>query len=293
MTDGNHLFRSCLYMPADNEKLLLKSSELKTDAVIFDFEDAVAPDNKALARQMLAKHLTTFDQSQKPALVRVNAIDTPWFEEDVNAVAAMSCFGIVLPKVVSPQDMFDLDKMLSNLGVSKSFEIWAMVETAPSIAHSAPIASTANNSRLTTFLFGTNDLAKETGAPLLKGRDNMMPWLAQATICAKAQNMRVIDSVMQDFGDIEGLEYECSQAMGLGMDGKSVIHPKQLEITNKVFTPKAEEIEWAIKIVETFQLEENRNKAVIKIDNKMVEHLHFEMAKVQLSRYETIHSKGF
>jgi len=225
MTDGNHLFRSCLYMPADNEKLLLKSSELKTDAVIFDFEDAVAPDNKALARQMLAKHLTTFDQSQKPALVRVNAIDTPWFEEDVNAVAAMSCFGIVLPKVVSPQDMFDLDKMLSNLGVSKSFEIWAMVETAPSIAHSAPIASTANNSRLTTFLFGTNDLAKETGAPLLKGRDNMMPWL--------------------------------------------------------------------VKIVETFQLEENRNKAVIKIDNKMVEHLHFEMAKAQLSRYETIHFKGF
>jgi len=293
MSHGNHLFRSCLYMPADNAKLLAKSSELKTDCVIFDFEDAVAPEQKATARAMLVEHLKTFDQSTKLALTRINAISTDWFEDDVKFAVSSSCFGVVLPKVETPDNILHLNLKLDELGVSDRFEIWAMVETAASIADAINIAATAKTTRLTTFIFGTNDLAKETGAPLLKGRENMLTWLAQTTIAAKAHGVRVIDSVMQDFGDMGGLSQECSQAVGLGMDGKSLIHPKQLEITNKMFAPSAGEVEWSQKIVETFEFEDNRSKAVIKIDNKMVEYLHFEMAKAVLRRHETILSKGF
>jgi len=293
MVKSDHIFRSCLYMPSDNKKLLAKSSELQTDCVIFDFEDAVAPEQKATARAMLSEHLKTFDQTQKLVLVRVNAIGTSWFEEDVNFVADNFSFGIVLPKVEQPDDIIQLNMKLDQLGASDTLEIWAMIETAASIADALSIAATADNTRLTTFIFGTNDLAKETGAPLIKGRENMMPWLAQATIAAKAHQLRVIDSVMQDFGDLDALANECQQAIGLGMDGKSLIHPKQLEIANKMFAPSQQEIEWSRKIVNAFDSDENRNKAVIKIDNKMVEHLHFEMAKALVARHEKISAKGF
>jgi len=293
MTHGTHLFRSCLYMPADNEKLLAKSSGLQTDCVIFDLEDAVAPEQKATAREMLGTHLKTFDQSQKPTLIRINALNSMWCDDDIKAVAAMPCLGVVIPKIETPEQIFMLQEKLKAAGASKELEIWAMVETAASIADAFFISASAKKTRLTTFIFGTNDLAKETGAPLIKGRENMMPWLAQATISAKAHGLRVIDSVMQDFGDMEGLKQECHQAIGLGMDGKSLIHPKQLEITNKTFAPQPDEVDWCRKIVETFETPENSNKAVIKIDNKMVEQLHFEMAKALLARHEKISTKGF
>ncbi len=272
--------RSVLYMPGSNARAMEKARELPADAVIFDLEDAVAPDAKARARELIVQALRQGGFGSREVLVRINGLDTAWWLDDL-AVAAANPDAILVPKISTPQQLRDLGKHLVGVGKEKRVRIWAMMETPLAMLNAREIAAAALDpeTRLSGFVMGTNDLAKDTRARLLPGRAPMLPWLMNCVAAARAYGLNILDGVYNELGNTEGFAAECRQARDLGFDGKTLIHPQQIAPCNEAFSPAPDEVAWARKIIAAFDLPENANKGVIQIDGRMVERLHNDMAR--------------
>jgi citrate lyase subunit beta / citryl-CoA lyase len=272
--------RSVLYMPGSNARALEKGRDLPADGLILDLEDAVAPDAKVQARDAVVQALRK-GFGEREVLVRINGLDTRWWVEDINPVAAVRPDGVLVPKVSSPRQLQDLAARLVDMGTDPHVRVWAMMETPLAMLNVRDIAAAALDSetRLAGFVMGTNDLAKDTRAHLVAGRGPMVPWLMSCVAAARAYGLDILDGVYNDIGDAEGFAAECRQARDFGFDGKTLIHPRQIEPCNAAFSPSPEEVETARKIIAAFDLPENENKGVLQVDGRMVERLHAEMAK--------------
>jgi citrate lyase subunit beta / citryl-CoA lyase len=272
--------RSVLYMPGANARALEKGRELPADALILDLEDAVAPEAKLQARDAVVRAMQQ-GFGEREVLVRINGLDTRWWVDDINAVAAVRPDGVLVPKVSSSRQLQDLAARLVDMGTDPHVRVWAMMETPLAMLNVRDIAAAALDSetRLAGFVMGTNDLAKDTRARLVAGRGPMVPWLMNCVAAARAYGLDILDGVYNDIGDAEGFAAECRQARDFGFDGKTLIHPRQIEPCNAAFSPGAEEVETARKIIAAFDLPENENKGVLQVDGRMVERLHAEMAR--------------
>ena len=272
--------RSVLYMPASNPRALEKARELPADVLILDLEDAVAPETKLQARDAVVKAIQQ-GFGDREVLVRINGLDTRWWVEDIDAAASARPDAVLVPKVSSPRQLQDLAARLVDMGTDPHVRVWAMMETPLAMLNVRDIAAAALDSetRLAGFVMGTNDLAKDTRARLVPGRAPMLPWLMNCLAAARAYGLDILDGVYNDIGDAAGFAAECRQARDLGFDGKTLIHPRQIEPCNDAFSPTAEEVDAARKIIAAFDLPENENKGVLQVDGRMIERLHAEMAR--------------
>jgi citrate lyase subunit beta/citryl-CoA lyase len=257
-----------------------KARELPVDGVILDLEDAVAPDAKAKARELVMAALKQGGFGRREVIVRINGLDTQWWQDDL-AVAAANPDAILVPKVSDPEPLREVAKQLVGVRAEARVGIWAMMETPLAMLNARDIAAVARDagSRLAGFVMGTNDLAKDTRARLLPGRAPMLPWLMTCIAAARAYGIDIVDGVYNELGNAEGFAAECRQARDLGFDGKTLIHPQQIAPCNEAFSPGADEVAWARKIIGAFDLPENASKGVIQVDGRMVERLHADMAR--------------
>ena len=277
--------RSVLYMPGSNAKALAKAKTLPADALILDLEDSVAPDQKIIAREQVAEAVRARAFGGREVVIRVNGPHTPWGEEDLVAASAAQPDAILLPKVDSPGTIMAAARTVRDAGDPEGPRIWAMMETPNAILNAGSIASVAADpsSRLSVMVMGLNDLAKETRARLTPGRPTMTAWLASCVIAARAHGVDIIDGVYNDIEDLDGFRLECLQGRDMGLDGKTLIHPTQIDICNEVFAPTSVEVESAAAIIEAFALPENAGKGVIQLNGRMVELLHADMARRTLA----------
>ncbi len=280
MKTQSNISRSALYLPASNSRAVEKAATLRADVIIFDLEDAVSVEQKANARSVACTAVQNDGAGESTAVIRINGLDTPWGNEDLVAALAAKPDAILVPKVNSANDIKNLsDKMVGN-----SVELWVMIETARSILNIQQIADATSNTPLSCFVIGTNDLAKETRMDMSNNREALVSALTQCVLAARVAGIQILDGVFNDFKNLETFEQECLQGKRFGMDGKTLIHPSQIDICNSVFAPSVEELEIARCVVEVFEKPENRAANVISIDGKMVERLHADMAKETLVR---------
>jgi citrate lyase subunit beta / citryl-CoA lyase len=272
--------RSVLYMPGSNAKALAKAPALPADALILDLEDSVAPDAKEMARAQVVE-AAKGDFGGREVVVRVNGPHTPWGPADLIAAAAAGPDAILLPKVDGPGAIMLAARLMRENGAPEKTRLWAMMETPNAILNAGQIAAVAADSasRLAVLVMGLNDLAKETRARLTPGRPTMTAWLANCVVAARAHGVDIIDGVYNDIKDLDGFREECLQGRDLGLDGKTLIHPSQIDICNEVFAPTVAEVENARAIIDAFSLPENQGKGAIQLNGKMVELLHADMAR--------------
>ncbi|MEQ5871185.1 CoA ester lyase [Sagittula sp. NFXS13] len=270
-------YRSVLYIPASKERALEKARGLTIDAIIFDLEDAVAPEEKVAARTTLAEALKR-SYGQRARIVRINALESEWGAEDAKAVAEMECDAILLPKVDSPAHLDALAEITDK-------PLWAMMETPMGMLNAKEIAA---HPRLEGMVMGTNDLAKELNARFRADRLPMMTGLGLCVLAAKAFGKVIVDGVYNAFKDDDGLKAECSQGRDMGMDGKTLIHPAQVEITNAAFAPDETEINLARRQIEAFEEAKAAGQGVAVVDGKIVENLHVDTARKTLAKAEAI-----
>lgn len=277
--------RSVLYIPASNEKALAKVASLACDAVILDLEDAVLPADKATARDRVAGILAG-RQRRCEMVVRVNPLASEWGIDDLLAVAKAEPDGILLPKVATPRDILEAADLLDDNFALDTVKLWAMIETPKALLNVGAIAELGRDqaSRLACFVAGTNDLVKATGILATPDRRYLMPWLLQLVLAARAGGLDVIDGVANDFRDLDAFARECAEAAAMGFDGKSLIHPAQIEPANRAFAPAPEALARARAIRDAFALPENAGKGVIALDGRMVERLHLAEAEKLLAK---------
>ena len=282
--------RSVLYMPGSNAKALAKASTLPADALILDLEDSVALDQKIAAREQVVRAVRAGGFGGREVVIRINGPHTPWGEDDLAAAAAAKPDAILLPKVDGPGAIMVAARALREAEAPEETRIWAMMETPNAILNAGSIASVAADpsSRLSVMVMGLNDLAKETRARLTPGRPTMTAWLASCVVAARAHGVDILDGVYNDIKDLDGFRLECLQGRDMGLDGKTLIHPSQIDICNEVFGPTPAEVESAAAIIEAFALPENAGKGVIQLNGRMVELLHADMAQRTLAIAEAI-----
>jgi citrate lyase subunit beta/citryl-CoA lyase len=282
--------RSVLYMPGSNARAIEKARTLPADAIILDLEDSVAPEGKESARSQVVDAVRAGGFGAREVFVRINGLDTPWCVDDLGAVCTAAPDAVLVPKISTAVQLEQMGKRLLDTHTDHRTRIWAMLETPFAVLNVREIASAALDSetRFTGFVLGTNDLAKETGARIVPGRAPMLAWLSLAVAAARAYGLFVIDGVYNDLGDAEGFARECAQARDLGFDGKTLIHPNQIGPCNAVFSPSAEEVAQARRIIAAFELPENKDKGVVALDGRMVERLHAEMARRTMAIAEAI-----
>lgn len=276
MADTNRPRRSMLYMPGSNARAIEKGRSLGADAIIFDIEDAVAVDAKALARDQITAAIAAGGYGGKELLVRVNGLGSAWFDADIAAIAKSGADGILLPKVESPETVRETVRRLESAGAPAAMSIWCMMETPLGILRSAEIAAAP---RLAGMIMGTNDLALELRC---RQTPDGMPFLTSFGLCilaARAHGLAIIDAVYNDLSDDAGFAASCRRGRMLGFDGKSLIHPKTIDAANEIYGPSKEEIAWARKISDAFDLARAEGKGVITVDGKMVEELHVREAQ--------------
>ena len=257
--------------------------------LILDLEDSVAPDAKEMARAQVVAAVKG-DFGAREVIIRVNGPHTPWGPDDLVVAAAAGPDAILLPKVDGPGAIMHAARVMRENGAPDRTRIWAMMETPNAVLNAGQIAAVAANSasRLAVMVMGLNDLAKETRARLTPGRPTMTAWLANCAVAARAHGIDIIDGVFNDIRDLEGFRAECLQGRDMGLDGKTLIHPGQIDICNEVFAPSAEEVATARAIVEAFALPENAGKGAIQLNGKMVELLHADMARRTLAVADAI-----
>jgi citrate lyase subunit beta/citryl-CoA lyase len=285
--------RSVLYMPGSNARALEKAKTLPADGVILDLEDAVAPDAKAAARAQVVAAVKAGGFGVREVFIRTNGFDTPWFSDDLTAAAAAAPDAILIPKISTSEQLQLIAQRLLSMHTDHKVRIWAMIETPTAIFNVRQIAAAATDAetRLTGFVLGTNDLAKETRARILPGRAPMLPWLATCLLAAREYGIDVLDGVFNDIANMPGFEEECAQARDMGFDGKTLIHPNQIEPCNAAFSPTADEVAAARKMIAAFDLPENRDKGVVQIDGRMVERMHAEMARRTVAIADAIEAR--
>lgn len=284
--------RSCLYMPGANAKALEKAKTLPADVLLLDLEDSVAPEAKADARAQVAAAVKGGGYGKREVIVRANALTTPWGRDDIVAAAAARPDGVLAPKVESGEQVRALDVEMTKAGFGADASLWVMIETPRAILNLAEIAAAAKGTRLAVFVMGLNDLAKETRARAGASRAAFYAPMSLAVTAARAAGLTVIDGVYNDIADAAGFEAECRQGLEFGFDGKTLIHPSQIDICNEVFAPTAEEVSRARAVIEAFALPENAGKGVIKVDGRMTELLHLEEASRVVAVAEAISQRA-
>ena len=276
-------------MPGANTRALDKARSLPADCLLFDLEDSVAPDEKETAREQVIASVRNGGYAPRELIIRVNALSTPWGEEDIRSAATSGADALLLPKVDGPESLATARAMLARAGAPGDLALWAMMETPLAVIRAPEIAATTSElNPLTVFVMGTNDLAKETRAALAPGRTPMLSWLSACVLAARAYGLEIIDGVFNDFSDDDGFAAECAQGRELGMDGKTLIHPRQIGPCNAAFSPSAEEIAEAREIMAAFDKPENAGKGAISVNGRMVERLHADMARRTVALAEAI-----
>jgi citrate lyase subunit beta/citryl-CoA lyase len=285
--------RSALYMPGSNARAIEKARSLPADALIFDLEDSIAPDAKAAARQQVQDAVSAGGFGAREIVVRINALDTPWWLEDVNAVARAKPDAVLVPKVSSPGHLQDVAERLVDISADRKIRVWAMMETPLAMLRAADIAAAAADveTRLAVLVMGTNDLAKDTRAKIIAGRGPMLGWLMNCVAAARAFNLDILDGVYNELRNAEGFARECAEAREMGFDGKTLIHPSQIGPCNVAFSPTADEIDQANRIIDAFELPENRDRGVVALDGRMLERLHLEMARRTMAIAQAIEER--
>ena len=284
--------RSVLYMPGSNARALEKAKSLAADAVIFDLEDAVAPDAKETARTQVCEAVRTGGYGPREVIIRVNALDSAWGLDDLKAAAQVAPDAILVPKVNSGHDVNQYEAVINDAGASSDLALWAMMETPLAMLNAQEIAATAKEpgARLSAWVMGTNDIAKEAGMAQTQDR---LPFLYSLEVCvlaAKAYGLAIIDGVYNDFKNEAGFAEICRQGLDLGFDGKTLIHPSQIAPCNEIFSPSEDEVNWSRKIIAAFEEPDNQNKGAIQVDGKMVERLHAEIAQRMVAIADAISS---
>src|SRR3954467_14884844 len=272
--------RSLLFMPGSNPRALEKARNLPAAGIILDLEDSVAPDVKALARDQIALAVAAKGFGRREVLIRINALDSPYWIDDVTMAGKARPDGILVPKISSVQDLAAIADRLSDIGADMSIRIWAMIETARAVLHAEELAASSRDPgmRLAGFVFGPNDISRETRIRMQPGRAAMLPMITHCILATRAFGLEILDGPYSDFSDVNGFAQECRQARDLGFDGKTLIHPGQIDACNAVFTPPAEEVAYARKVIAAFGRPETAARGAIQIDGQMVERLHAEMA---------------
>jgi citrate lyase subunit beta / citryl-CoA lyase len=273
--------RSLLFMPGSNARALEKARNLPADGIILDLEDSVAPDAKALARDQIAKAIAGGGFGKREVLIRANALDSPWWIDDITMAGKARPDGILFPKISSVDDLKTIADRLSAIKADASIRVWAMIETARAVLHAEELAAASRNAemRLSGFVFGPNDISRETRIRMQPGRAAMIPMITHCILAAHAYGLEILDGPYSDFSNVDGFAQECAQGRDLGFDGKTLIHPGQIEACNAIFTPAAEEVAQARKIIAAFERPENASRGAIQIDGQMVERLHADMAR--------------
>lgn len=269
--------RSMLYMPASNPRALEKAKVIPADGLIFDLEDAVAPDAKPAARLAAVAAVKSKAYGRREVMIRANALDTPWSADDLKAIAASGADGVVLPKVNSADDVRAAAATLKSAGAPETLGLWAMIETPRGVINAREIASASP--RLAGLCVGTADLAKDLHCAHPSDRAPMLMALQTAVMVARAFDLYVLDGVHVDLDDAPGYEVACRQGRALGFDGKTLIHPKQVDVANAVFAPGTDEIERAKRIVAAHNEAAAKGQGVTLLDGRLVEVLHVAEAK--------------
>ena len=282
--------RSVLYMPGSNARAMEKAKTLSVDAVVLDLEDSVAPETKPSARRQVVETVKAGGFGPREIVVRINGLDTEWWLDDLNAVAQAVPDAVLVPKISHPDQLEDVAERLVDIHADHRIRIWAMMETPLAMLRPGDIAAAAKDveTRLSVFVMGTNDLAKDTRVQIKPGRTAMLAWLTNCVAAARAYGLDIIDGVYNDLSDAEGFARECAEAHEMGFDGKTLIHPNQVRPCNTAFSPGADEVAQAKKIISAFDQPENAGKGVISLDGRMVERLHAEMARRTVAIAEAI-----
>ncbi|MCO5317690.1 MAG: CoA ester lyase [Microthrixaceae bacterium] len=286
MSDTYRPRRSALYMPGANDKALEKAKTLRCDAIIFDTEDSVAPDMKVAARDKVAEAVASGDYGRRELTIRVNSAETEWHEDDLRSAAAAGPAGIVVPKVDSAADVAAVERIIESAGVPDHTRIWAMLETPAAIENAVEVASASE--RLEVLVMGTNDLAKELRAALVPGRAPLLWGLGRCVNAARHAGKVILDGVYNDVRNPEGFAAECAQGAEMGFDGKTIIHPSQVEPSNEAFSPSAEDIEYSRRVIEAWDTALAEGKGVVTVDGRMIENLHVDNARRALAVAEAI-----
>jgi citrate lyase subunit beta / citryl-CoA lyase len=284
--------RSLLFMPGSNARALEKARNLPADGIILDLEDSVAPDAKAMARSQIAQAIAAGGFGKREVLIRVNALDSPWWIDDLDMAGKARPDGILVPKISSVADLAAVADRLGN--ADASIRVWAMIETARAVLHAEELAAASRDSRtrLAGFVFGPNDLSRETRIRMLPGRAAMIPMITHCILATRAHGLEILDGPYSDFSNFNGFGQECAQARDLGFDGKTLIHPGQIEACNAIFTPPAEEVAHARKIIAAFEQPENASRGAIQLDGQMVERLHADIARRTIAIADAIAAMG-
>ena len=275
MTDDLRPRRSVLYMPAANDRAIEKAQTIPADAIIFDLEDAVAPDAKTDARGKAVAAVQSGLYGNRELTIRCNGLDTEWGSDDIIAAAAAQPSAVVIPKIDSVEYVDRVAALLDAAGATEVM-IWPMIETPTAMFHVREIAS---HPRVAVLVMGTNDLAKELRSPLVPGRHPLVAHLATALLAAREAGKVILDGVYNDVKDLEGFEAECVQGAEMGFDGKTLVHPTQVEIANRVWAPDQDEIAYAHRVIEAFEAAAAGGKGVVTLDGRMIENLHVDNAR--------------
>ena len=277
--------RSVLYMPAANERALEKAKDIQADALIFDLEDAVAPDSKEIAREQACAAAASSEYGNRELTIRCNGLDTPWGKDDVLAAAAAGPAAVVIPKVDGSSYLDEISELLNQGGAPSSTQIWAMVETPIGILH---VEEIARHERMSVMVMGTNDMAKELRASITADRRALLPYLAMCLLSARAAGVAILDGVYNDIKDESGFKDVCVQGAEMGFDGKTLIHPNQVAPTNEIFSPSLDELDFHRRIIEEFEAAEKDGRGVLTVDGKMIENLHVDEARRALAVADAI-----
>jgi citrate lyase beta subunit len=273
--------RSVLYMPGANTRALEKARTLPADALIFDLEDAVAPEAKEAARTNVVLAAESKAYGKREIAIRCNGLGTPWGEADIEAIAKSGADAILVPKVESATQVTHVVSLLDTAGAPTDMAVWAMMETPKGILRAEEIAGA--HPRLGLFVMGTNDLVKDMRARHTPMRLPLITALGIGMLAARAHGLAILDGVYNDIQDTAGFRAVCQQGLEMGFDGKTLIHPSQVEPCNEVFAPSAAELEMAGRIVAAFKAAQAEGKGVVTVDGRMIENLHVEQAERALA----------
>ena len=278
--------RSVLYMPGSNARALEKGRTLAADGLILDLEDAVAPDAKEMARQPIGAALKAGGYGARELIVRVTGLESPGGYDDIVAAAGFGADAILLPKVASAGAVHQAETIMEASGAPQALSIWCMMETPLGMLHAEEIAEASR--RVGALVMGTSDLAKDLYAAHTRDRLPMITALGLCMLAARAAGVAILDGVHLDLADDEGFAYSCRQGKELGFDGKTLIHPKTIDVANEVFGPSAEEVEWSRTIIAAHAEAEKEGKGIVVVDGKLIENLHVLNAERVVAMAEAI-----
>jgi citrate lyase subunit beta / citryl-CoA lyase len=286
--------RSLLFMPGSNARALEKARNLPADGLILDLEDSVAPDAKAKAREQIAEAIAAKGFGKREVWIRTNSLDTAWWADDVAMAGKSKPDGILVPKVSSLADLGKIGDSLQKIGADPSIKVWAMIETARAVLDADKLAAASRDpkTRLAGFVFGPNDISRETRIKMQPGRAAMIPMITHCILATRAHGLEILDGPYSDISNIDGFALECAQGRDLGFDGKTLIHPSHIVACNAIFTPPAEEVAEARRIIAAFEQPENASRGAIQLDGRMVERLHAEMARRTIEIADAIAKMG-